>query len=489
MFGVRWSVLRSGLIQAPSLSFATLFVVFLYADFVGAQAEFSIADAAEKQDWKLVSEKIEAGGDTLTAQADGMTALHWAAFSNKADIANSLIKADADVDAKTIYKVSPLSLACECGSVGVAKELLLHKPDLEAKRLGGETPLMLAARNGKADLVKMLVDAGAKVDATEVNKQTALMWASAAGNAEVVDVLIKAGADIEFKTGFGFSAFLFAAREGKTDCVLRLLEAGVNVNSVIKPQRSSGRNPRKSMSAVMFAIESGHFELALKLIEKGADPNDQRSGYAALHAITWVRKTKRGDDPSGDPAPRTTGSVNSLDFVRRLVKLGANVNLRLEKKNNAGKAKLNHQKATPFLLASSAADIPLMKLLVELGADPTLTNIDECTALMAAAGIGVVAVGEEPGTEEEVEEAIKMLVELGLDVNAVDKNGETAMHGAAYRSFPPTAKLLAKLGADPEIWNRENKHGWTPHLIATGKRPGSVKPSPAMTKALNAALK
>ena len=103
---------------------------------------------------------------------------------------------------------------------------------------------------------------------------------------------------------------------------------------------------------------------------------------------------------------------------------------------------------------------------------------------MATSGVGVIAVGEEPGTEPEVLGSIKYLVGLGLDVNAVDKNGETAMHGAAYHNYPKAVALLAELGADSKIWNRKDKWGATPSMIASGKRPGSFKPSPETIKAL-----
>ena len=475
-------------------------VVFSWTNFSSAQskseiAKSPIADAEQRDDRDRVAKLIMQKADVSAPQADGMTALHWAVFKGQFPRVCFLHHHGADVNAMTIYQVSPLSLACEGGHAKIAKRLLNRKgrpgADVEAKRLGGETPLMLAARNGNAELVRILIEAGAKVDVKEVKGQTALMWAAAAGNVEAVDELLKAGSDLTIQTKLGFSAIMFAARQGKTDVVMRLLDEGhndVDVNSVIKPLRTSGRNPRNGMSATLFAIENGHFELALKLVKRGADPNDQRSGFTPLHAITWVRKTKRGDDPDGDPAPRTTGSLNSLDFVRELVDAGADVNLQLNSGKSPGKAKLNSKGASPFLFAARSADIPLMKLMLELGADPKLTNVDQCNALMAAAGVGVVAVGEEPGTEEEVCEAIKMLVELGVDINAVDKNGETAMHGAAYRNFPEVVQLLAALGADKTIWNQQNKHGWTPHLIATGKRPGSVKPSPETIAALDKAL-
>ena len=181
--------------------------------------------------------------------------------------------------------------------------------------------------------------------------------------------------------------------------------------------------------------------------------------------------------------------MNSLEFVRQLVKLGADVNLECSQKGKTGEARIRAAGATPFLFASKTADLPLMKVLLELGADPRTTNADDTTPLMAAAGIGATAVGEEPGTEQEVEQAIRLLLELGLDIDAVDKTGNTAMHGAAYRSYPSTVALLDELGADPEVWNQKNQYGHTPHAIANGKRPGSFKPSPETIAALDAALK
>jgi ankyrin repeat protein len=233
-------------------------------------------------------------------------------------------------------------------------------------------------------------------------------------------------------------------------------------------------------------VESGHFQLALRLVELGADPNDQRSGFTPLHALTWVRRTERGDSPAGDPPPRGSGNVTSLQFAGRLVAMGADVNTRLQR-GQKKKAKLTHEGATPYLLAAKNADLPLMKLFVELGADPMLTNVDGTNALMAAAGIGVVAVGEEPGTEPEVLAAAAYLLDFGFDINHKDDNGETAMHGAAYRLYPRVVEFLAAHGADPQVWDAKNNYGWTPTMIAHGKRPGSLKPSPETIAALAAA--
>jgi ankyrin repeat protein len=134
------------------------------------------------------------------------------------------------------------------------------------------------------------------------------------------------------------------------------------------------------------------------------------------------------------------------------------------------------------------ADVPLMRTLVAHGADPLLPNAEHCTPLMAAAGVGTLAPGEEAGTEPEALEAVALALELGADVNAVDDNGETAMHGAAYKNLPSMVQFLADKGARIEVWNRKNKYGWTPLSIAEGHRPGNFKPSPETLAALRRVL-
>jgi len=409
-----------------------------------------------------------------------------AVFRDDVDEVKRLLFQGADIDEYNLYDVSALSLACEFGHTEIALMLITSKDKVDSQRFGLETPLMLAARNGDVVIVKALLAAGAEVDHRDGKGRTALMWAAAAGNAEVVDVLMESDADVSYHLEReGFSAFHFAAREGKTEVVKRFLDRGFVVNAVMAPKSKGVRKPRGKMSTLLLAVESAHFELAIELVEAGADPNDQRSGFAPLHAATWVRRTKLGDNPLGDPAPRGSGNVTSLQFVDRMLQRGADVNLRLKD----GKADLNSKHATPFLLAAQTADIPLMKLLLNAGADPKIANRDGCTALIAAAEIGTVSVGEEAASEKEVCVAIEMLVELGLDVNALDVNLETPMHGAAYRNYPKAVDLLASLGADPEKWNHKNKFKWSPFDIGHDHRPGSLNPSPPTLAALERAMK
>ncbi len=448
-----------------------------------------LADAMEKKDGAAVLGLLEQHSDVNAPQVDGMTALHWAAYQDDLESARRLVAAGANVKAENRYGVTPLSLACQNGNTKLVELLLEAGADPNTTLHGGETALMTAARTGNVGPVTALLAHGAKVEAKEWKGQTAIMWAAAEGYARVVEFLIQAGAD--FRTPLpssGFTPFFFAVRDGRTEVVRALLKAGVDVNEAMEPRHSSGKGPRKGMSGLLLAVENGHFELAVDLLKAGADPNDQRSGFTALHALTWVRKPNRGDGDDGDPAPIGSGNLSSLAFVRKLVAHGADVNARLEH-GRSGRGILTRKGATPFLLAAVTADLDYMRLLVELGADPLMPNAENCTPLMAASGVGTMAPGEEAGTEPEVLEAVEMLLSLGADLNSVDANGETAMHGAAYKSLPRVVRLLAKKGAKIEVWNQKNKWGWTPLDIARGYRVGNFKPSFETIEALEGVMR
>jgi ankyrin repeat protein len=453
----------------------------------------TLADLAETKQWQELKLALTHRSEVNAAQAggiqaDGMTALHWAVKHGHHDSISSLLAAGANPSVATHYKVTPLAIACSQGDEASVRLLLDGKADVTALGQGKETLLMLASRQGNEIVVKMLIDASCELDATDKNGQTALMWAAAAGQRSVVWRLINAGANQDVTLKSGFNAFFFAVRQGYIETVDCFLDAGTDVHSLMEVQSGGGRNALNKTPAIVLAVESGHFELALRLIERGANPNDQRNGYSPLHVLSWVRKPKSGDGFDGDPPPRGSGKVNSLAFVRRMVSMGANPNLAIENGKAPGKAQLNLKGATPLLLASKTADLPLMKLLIELGADPLQPNADNCTPLLAAAGVGTVAVDEEPGTEPEVLAAVDYLLSIRADLHSVDKNGETAMHGAAYRAFPLVVKYLKDRGLKSETWNHKNRHGWSPFDISDGKRPGSVKPNPAVRKALEAAI-
>jgi ankyrin repeat protein len=438
-----------------------------------------LADAVEKSDRAAARALLHQHADVNAAQADGMTALHWSAYQDDVETAKLLLNAGADANATNRYGITPLSLACLNGNGRFVQLLLDAGADPNASLRGGETVLMTASRTGQPGPVEALLKKGADVNAHERRGQTPLMWAAADGHAAVVDLLLKAGADIHATLpDSGFNPFFFAVREGRIDVVRALLKAGIDVNATMEPRKPSGKGPRKGTSALMLAVENGHFDLGLVLLEAGADPNDQRSGFTPLHALTWVRKPNRGDGDDGDPPPIGSGNLSSLQFATKLIAHGADVNARL-KTGKGGPGLYRKAGATAFLMAAGTADTAYLRLLVAAGADPSIPNLDNCTPLIAACGVGIGGADsdETAGTEPEVLEAAQFLLDHSADVNAVDANGETPMHGAAYKNMSKVIHFLVAKGAKIEIWNQKNRWGWTPLQIAQGYRPGNFKPS------------
>ena len=439
-----------------------------------------LADAVEKMDGAKIRALLKERVDVNAPQVDGTTALHWAAYKNEVATAELLLGAGANVKAATRYGVTPLSLACTNGSAPMVDLLLKAGADPNASLPGGETPLMTAARTGSLAVVKTLLARGALVDGKDDRRgQTALMWAAAEGHADIVQALIDGGADFRARLASGFTPLLFAVREGRTAVVDVLLKAGVDVNEPIPvdgPRRRGygGRLPPAGATPLLVAVTNAHFELASRLLDAGANPNADLPGYTVLHAITVARKPGVGDN---DPAPEGSGNLSSIELVKRLAARGANLNAKMSKKANLNNTRMNELGATPFMLAALTADAELMRTLAQLGADPSLTNVEKSTPLMMAAGLATRSPGEDAGTEAEVLEAVQVAIDLGADVNAVDINGETAVHSAAYKNLPKVVKLLTSKGAKVTMWNRENKFGWTPLAIAVGYRFGNFKPS------------
>ena len=449
--------------------FVVTVLVGSLAGYAVAAEETALADAAEHGDGVLVRELILDGADVNARQADGMTALHWAVYLDEPDTASLLVSSGAEVNAVNRYGVTPLSLAATNGNANLITLLLDAGANAQASLRGGETVLMTAARTGNLEAVEALLLKGADSNKRESNNQTALMWAAAEGHLQAMRTLIEAGADIgartvvpatPLRTGLegpaphGFTSLLFAVRAGHIEAVRLLLEAGANVNDRLPD----------GMNTIVLASTNAHWELGVFLADRGADPNGAEQGWTALHAMTWVRMPNFGFNP---PGPVTTGTIDSLDFARALVERGADVNaLMTAEPRNGYRNALNRVGATPLLMAARLADAPLMRVLMELGADPTIANEDGTTVLMVASGVGIHSPGEDPGTEAEALACVALALELGGDPNAIDQLGETALHGAAYRGANSIVDILIEHGAN--TFDIENAAGWTPLRIAQG---------------------
>ena len=444
--------------------------------------DLRLVDAAKNRDTDAVRRLLTQAVPVNASQPDGFTALHWAAQWDNADMADLLIRAGANASAADNYGVTPLSLACTNASVSMVDRLLRAGANPSAAQVYGETVLMTCARTGELGAVKALVARGADVNAKETAEgQTALMWAAAEGHTEIVRALIERGADVHARSTRGYTALLLTAREGHLEATKALLASGADVNEAAKD----------GTTALVIATVRRHTEYAKFLLNQGAKPN-LGPGFMPMHWAVGVWDTYLSDFSNGITNDDTEWSAfgglpeaERLDFVKALLAHGADPNARTQKNPNYGmKVKGgngNLAGATPFLIAAQANDVAVMRELLAHGADPNIPTNLGTTPLMVAAGIGHLP-GMSRSTEANALEAVKLCVELGADVNAVNKMGDTALHGAAWRHFADSiVQFLVDHGAD---MNAKNKRGWTPLVIAEGIFTGGNKIFSPSTTAL-----
>ena len=428
----------------------------LAAGAVAARAaETPLAAAVKAGDAEAVRGLLADGVAVSTAEADGTTALHWAAHHDHLDIAQQLLDAGAPVDTTNRYDVTPLALASLNGSTPMITRLLEAGADPNRANPEGETPLMTAARTGNGDAIDTLLAHDATVDAVEAWRgQTALMWAAAQNEVVAVERLLAAGADPNARSARGFTPVLFAAREGHVEVLAPLVRAGADVDDVL---------PERGMSALVLAVYNAQYDFARTLLDQGADPNAAGNGWTAFHQVVWTRRPNLGRNP---PFPVPLGELDDFDMVRALAAAGADLDVRQTKEPRDGNRNvLNRLGSTPFLQAAKVADIEMMQLLADLGADPSITTEEGATPLMAAAGVGIWKIGENPGTNGEALAAVELAWELGNDVNAADVNGDTALHGAIHRGAGNIVQFLVEKGANIDAVNEK---GWSPLSIAQG---------------------
>jgi uncharacterized protein len=499
---------RQGLAAAVVVSLAALASLGAAADENALIAAVKRAD----QDRGAVTALLGQGVDPNSADTYGSTALHWAVELDHGAAVEVLLKAGASPKVVNRYGVAPLSLAATNGNAAIIARLLAAGADPNAPAPGGETALMTASRSGSLEAVKVLLAGGADVSAREsVRGQTALMWAAAEGHSAVIHALVTAGADVHarsrrpapagaagsppggrtaatqsddrapaaaarpradaprpmpdyFTRSNGgvlntpmvidsMTPLMFAVRAGRVDAVRTLLDNGASANETAA----------NGLSVLVLAIINAHYELAGYLLERGADPTAGRQGWTALHQVVTTPRLSYGRFPH----PVQTGRLSPLELATKLIDRGADVNARMTvpTMGDAYRTRLDRTGATPLLLAAKGAYPDMMQLLLEHGADLRAKTAEGTTALMLAAGVAIFNEGDDAGTEAETLRAVTLLVERGAEVNEIDANGETAMHGAAYRGHNSVVQYLADKGA---TLNVSNRIGWTPLTIADG---------------------
>jgi len=420
----------------------------------------SLIEAARNADAAALRTLIRQGADVNAAAADGTTALHWASYRDNVDMADALIRAGAKVDAANDLGATPLWTASMNGSAAMVKRLLQAGAHPNLALLLGETPLMIASRSGNADVITQLLDKGANVNARGPRGQTALMWAVAEQHPDVVKVLLSHGADIRARSDAlsqvmavpphgkleynrsipfgGETALMFAARVGDVASATLLLAAGANVNDA----------DAWGVSAMVLAAHSGFTGMVEFLLDKGADANAVGPGFTALHEAIMRRDEKmvaallaHGANPNTPLTTWTPERRSSEDFNFAPAIVGA----------------------TPFWLAARFDEPGVMRQLVAKGADPKFVLRNEyyvndfndrrtqaTTAVMAALGIGGGRAWVRPNRAELeplILESVKLAIELGVDVNAVNTDGRTALDAARISNLQSVVKFLVEHGA------------------------------------------
>lgn len=445
----------------------TAVLLLSVASLSGATLDLGLVEAAKSGDGEAVRSLVQGAADVNVPGADGTTALHWAAHWNDFDVAELLIQNGADPSMATDYGVTPLSLACTNGSSRMVRRLLQAGADANAALWTGETVLMTCARTGAAEAVQALLAGGANVNATESRKgQSALMWAAAGGHAEVARALIRNGAEVRGVSKGGFTPLLFAARSGDLNSARQLLEEGADTNESTSQHGNS----------LVIASAGGHEELAMFLVQQGADPNAaDENGITPLHhaarrglsALNGVRY---------DEVYRVR-PPNMPALAKALLAAGADPNARIRKSHRLGPdgSPFEMVDTTPYLLAAVSADASLMRVLKEGGADPQIRGKGGITALMAAAQAACTGScafqGGNDTNQEDLEisfEAVRAAVEMGADVNAVNDEGQTAMHRAAFTGADRVVQYLADHGALVDV---KDHYGETPWSMAAGISP------------------
>jgi uncharacterized protein len=460
-------------------------------------ADERLVQAAAQADVQLVRQLLAGRADVNVADGNGTSPLHWAVWADDPATVEELVRAGASVTAANAFGVTPIYTAAERGNATILRRLVASGASANGTDRSGDTVLMAAVRSGSLEAVTVLVEAGADVNAADPQLgHTVLMWAVRSDSASIVRLLLARGASLEARTRIGakpaarppgagggshgvgivrsgvppqgeqlptpggMTPLLFAARDGSLEAARVVIEAGANLNAA---------DPN-GMTPLMMAITNGQIRVAQLLIDKGADV---RAADWYGRTPLWAAVEIRNLDVRSGATDNGIDRDAAMRLITSILDKGADVNARVkefppQRRHLLPLASLewvDFTGQTPFIRAAQSADVPVMKLLLAKGADPALTTVNGTSALMAAAGVNWVVGQTYSESPARWLEAVQLCLELGLDVNAVNEMGLSAVHGAANRGSDDIIELLARRGARLDVADTQ---GRTPYAWAEG---------------------
>jgi uncharacterized protein len=446
--------------------FESITLACILASSLSAAGRSEVADAAMQGNAPAVRALLEKKADVNAPQVDGTTALHWAVRANDLEMTGILLRAGARPSVANESGATPMELAAMNGNAAILDRLLQAGADPNAPLShSGDTALMMAARTGRVDAVKALLDHGAQVNAKETwGGTTALMWAVAERHPEVAKLLVERGADVNAKSDFvpsasgrGFEGtapvapqpdqaveefasgwltpLMFAAREDDLESARILIQAGADVNAV-------GGDGKDALALALF---NGSYDVASLLIDSHANVN--HADAQRFTPLFWAVDRRNMETAPNFPWMVTT---DPLPLIKKLLDAGANPNALV---NNTPRARMREGSprivfATALMRAAFAGDLELVKLLLAHGADPHIQSTDRETTLMAACGLAFINGYHREKPPAERLEVVKLMVDLGEDVNHADSYGITPLMAAANLGDINIVRYLIGKGAD-----------------------------------------